>query len=75
MEETKHVSPKNGGLALVVLVACFVVSFVPVARAHTDFGSSDPAGGAVVESTASEIKLRFTASSHQRATWLHQRCG
>ena len=62
MEGTKHVPP-NGGLALFVLVVYFVVSFVPVAQAHTDFESSDPAAGAVVESAVSEIKLRFTASS------------
>ena len=58
MEGTKHVPP-NGGLALFVLVVYFVVSFVPVAQAHTDFESSDPAAGAVVESAVSEIKLRI----------------
>jgi len=62
MEGTKHVPP-NGGLALLVLVVYFVVSFVPVAQAHTDFESSDPAAGAVADSAVSEIKLRFTASS------------
>ncbi len=87
MEGTKHVPP-NGGLALLVLVVYFVVSFVPVAQAHTDFESSDPAAGAVADSAVYEIKLRFIASpphrwlrakdssySHQRATSLHQRCG
>ena len=68
MEGTKHVPP-NGGLALFVLVVYFVVSFVPVAQAHTDFESSEPAAGAVVESAVYEIKLRFIASPpHRRIT-------
>lgn len=65
MEGTKHVPP-NGGLALFVLVVYFVVSFVPVAQAHTDFESSDPAAGAVVESACLRDQTevhRLTASS------------
>ncbi len=51
------------GLGLVVLAMALVFGFAPMAEAHTDFESSNPANGSVVADPVSEIRVRFTAES------------